>query len=887
MTPEQWKKLDALFHEALELDKEARAAHLAKVCGDDERLREEAERLLAAHEREGDFIEAPIFAETTGLTADDLDQSPVGRNIGPYQVISLLGRGGMGEVFLAEDTRLERKVALKILPGDFTQSPDRLRRFEREAKAASALNHPNILTIHEIGESDGAHYIVSEFVEGETLRAMIERGRLDVDQAITIAEQLASALGVAHEAGIIHRDIKPENVMVRPDGLVKVLDFGLAKLTEMRIADCGLRIEEAERPARTSQDIPQFAIRNPHSTEPGVVMGTVSYMSPEQARGLKVDGRTDIFSLGVMLYEMLAGRRPFEGATASDVLATILTKEPQPLERYRDDAGLEFAQAVMRCLAKERAERFQTVGDLAAQLKAPFGRGEPPPLGQARPLPGGGGREQRSFFMPRPALVASALSLLLVTAVGYWKLSPKAVIDPPIGSLAVLPLENLSGDPAQEYFADGMTDALIGDLARIGALRVISRTSVMHYKGTKKTLPEIASELKVDAVIEGTVQRSGDHVRIRAQLIHAATDRHLWAETYERDLHDVLELQGEIAQTIARQIQIKITPDEQARLASARPVNHKAYNDYLLGVYYWNKRTEEHVRKAVDYFQSAIREDPGYAQAYAGMADSYAVLAVMFEDPREFAPKAKAAASKAIEIDGTLAEAHGVLASVIAQYDWDWQGAEREFNRAIELNPGSPTAHQRYSLMLAEMGRTEESLAEIKRALDLDPISLILNTSFGSRLYYARQYDRANRQLQKTLEMDPNFLLARIFLGQVYAKERKYAESIAELNRAVELSRDRALAELGYVYAASGQRREARQILVELRELSRRRYVSPVDIAFIHGGLGEKDQAFNWLERAYVEHSSRLTQLKMDPRSDTLRADPRFDELLRRIGLPH
>src|SRR5499426_3571701 len=349
MTPEQWKKLDALFHEALEYEKEARAAHLAKVCGDDEQLRGEAERLLAAHEREGSFIDSPIFAEPTGLTADDLNQSLVGRRIGPYQVISLLGRGGMGEVFLAEDTRLERKVALKILPGAFTQSPDRLRRFEREAKAASALNHPNILTIHEIGESDGAHYIVSEFVEGETLRAMIERGRLDVDQAITIAEQLASALGVAHEAGIIHRDIKPENVMVRPDGLVKVLDFGLAKLTEMRIADCGLRIEEAEMLARTSQDIPQSAIRNPHSTEPGLVMGTAHYMSPEQARGQKVDHRADIFSLGVMLYEMLAGRRPFEGATASDVMDAILTKEPEPLEKLRSEAGPGLAQTVMRC----------------------------------------------------------------------------------------------------------------------------------------------------------------------------------------------------------------------------------------------------------------------------------------------------------------------------------------------------------------------------------------------------------------------------------------------------------------------------------------------------------------------------------------------------------
>src|SRR5262245_29819178 len=408
MTPEQWKKLDALFHEALELDKEARAAHLARVCGDDGQLREEAERLLAAHEREGDFIEAPSFAETMGPSADDLNQSPVGRRIGPYQVISMLGRGGMGEVFLAEDTRLERKVALKILPGDFTQSPDRLRRFEREAKAASALNHPNILTIHEIGESDGAHYIVSEFVEGETLRAMIERGRLDVDQAITIAEQLASALGVAHEAGIIHRDIKPENVMVRPDGLVKVLDFGLAKLTEMRIADCGLRIEEAEMLARTSQDIPQSAIRNPHSTEPGVVMGTVSYMSPEQARGEKVDHRTDIFSLGVMLYEMLAGRRPYAGATPGETIAAILRDEPPELSERNAKVGPHLEKIVRRCLEKKPERRFQSARDLAFALETLSGASAP---GTAAQVVAPVQSRRRRWLLPAAAVLISTVAI--------------------------------------------------------------------------------------------------------------------------------------------------------------------------------------------------------------------------------------------------------------------------------------------------------------------------------------------------------------------------------------------------------------------------------------------------------------------------------------------
>src|SRR5262245_53906794 len=602
MTPERWKKLDALFHEALDLQGEARAAHLAKVCGDDEQLREEAEGLIAAHEREGSFIDSPIFAETEGLTDDACNESPVGRRIGPYQVVSQLGQGGMGKVFLAEDTRLERKVALKILPATFIQNLDRVRRFEREAKAASALNHPNILTIHEIGEADGAHYIVSEFVEGETLRRQMQRGALSMTAALDVARQVAGALAAAHAAGIVHRDIKPENVMTRPDGLVKVLDFGLAKLTE-RVVGSGEWGVGSQ--VGTTFPTPHSPLPTPSiSTEPGLVMGTVSYMSPEQARGLKVDHRADIFSLGVMLYEILAGRRPFEGATTSDVMAAILTKEPEPLGDLRSEAGPELAQAVMRCLAKEREERFQTAGEFAAQLQALTERSKKSPPGKAR----------RGSQTVR---IAATLAFLMFAAVVYWKLAPKAP-DPQIKSLAVLPLENLSGDPAQEYLADGMTDALIGDLAKIGALRVISRTSAMRYKGAKKPLPEIARELNVDAVVEGAVQRSGDRVSIRARLIHAGAERQLWAESYERDFRDALGMQSEIARAIAREVQAKITQAEQARLTTSVAANRKALDDYLQGRYLLGKGGQ--LPKAIEYFQSAIKEDPTYAPAYAGLA---------------------------------------------------------------------------------------------------------------------------------------------------------------------------------------------------------------------------------------------------------------------------
>src|SRR5262245_54596027 len=805
MTPERWKKLDALFHEALELQGDARATHLAKVCGDDERLREEAVRLIAAHEREGDFIEAPIFAETTGLTADDLNQSPVGRRIGPYQVISPLGRGGMGEVFLAEDIRLERKVALKILPGDFTQSPDRLRRFEREAKAASALNHPNILTIHEIGESDGAHYIVSEFVEGETLRDQLLRGPMSLTAALDVARQVAGALAAAHAAGIVHRDVKPENVMARPDGLVKVLDFGLAKLTEMRIADCGLRIEEAEMLARTSQDIPQSAIRNPHSTEPGLVMGTAHYMSPEQARGQKVDHRADIFSLGVALYEMLAGRRPFEGGTASDVMAAILTKEPAPLEELRSKAGPEIARVVMRCLAKERAERFQTAGEFAAQLQAAGERGKQSPHGVA-------------WRRSRPVLIAAALALLMIAAVAYWKLPPNSASDPRINSLVVLPLENLSGDPAQEYLADGMTDALIGDLAKIGALRVISRTSAMRYKGAKKSLQEIASELHVDAVVEGAMQRSGDRVSIRARLIYVGAERQLWAESYERDFRDALGMQSEIARAIAREVQAKLTPAEQARLINSVAVNRKALDDYLQGRYLFNKGGQ--LPKAVEYFQSAIKEDSTYAPAYAGLAACYNSLGsvnVGALPPPEARRRAEEAAVKALQLDNALAEAHAAL-GFTRLYNWNWTAAEQSLKRAIELNPSFAEAHSIYSRYLSAMGRAEEAIAETNRAQELDPLSLLISMQRGYVLTNLRHYDEAIEQLRRVIALDPNNYTAHWYLGVAYTNNKRFDDAIATSEKAVVLSSRApgALGVLGMCYGLAGRKVEANKTLDEI-----------------------------------------------------------------------
>ncbi len=528
MTPERWKKLDVLFHEALELQGEARAAHLAKVCGDDEQLRAEAERLLVAHEREGSFIDSPVFAETAGPT-EESNEFQAGRRIGPYVIVSQLGRGGMGEVFLAEDTKLERKVALKVLPAVFTKNPDRLRRFEREAKAASALNHPNILTIHEIGEDGGAHYIVSEFVEGETLRAIIKRGGLAVSHATGIAIQIAGALSLAHEAGIIHRDIKPENVMVRPDGLVKILDFGLAKLTE--------------QPASTVVADSQTAAPAPLSTESGVVMGTVSYMSPEQARGQKVDHRTDIFSLGVMLYEMIAGCRPFAGATMSDEMAALLIAEPPPLRKHRAETPAALERIVSKCLAKDREERYQSAAQLCTDL-----RDLERDLQSPAAVTAVKSRELSGRRRARPFLIIATLAVLAVAVLIFVLSRPKQTTNQQavteVRSLAVLPFKSLNRETGDDYLGLGIADAIITRTSQMKTLVVRPISAVHGYHNQKVDPLEVGRELQVDAVLDGSVQRVGDHLRVSLNLLRVPDGASLWAKTLDREMKTCFRIAG-------------------------------------------------------------------------------------------------------------------------------------------------------------------------------------------------------------------------------------------------------------------------------------------------------------------------------------------------------
>jgi eukaryotic-like serine/threonine-protein kinase len=885
MTPERWQQVKEMLYAALERTSEQRAAFLDAACQGDHALRGEVEALLASYQRAGSFFETPIIEVAAGLMADEPVGTLAGRSLSHFRVLSLLGAGGMGEVYLAEDTLLARKVALKLLPAHFTIDGVRIRRFQQEARAASSLNHPNIVIVHEIGEVNGSHFIATEFIEGETLRDRLKRGSLKVSEALDMAAQVAAALAAAHGAGIVHRDIKPENVMARPDGLVKVLDFGLAKLTER---PASTREVEGDSQAPTMARL---------STEPGIVMGTVNYMSPEQARGLKLDHRTDLFSLGVMLYEMVAGRRPFEGETTSDVLAAILTKEPEPLEERGSEIGPELAQAVIRCLAKEREERFQTTGELIAALKAATRRSEQPTLGEAwQSSHSGATRHQlRALISSRPIWVASALVALMIAAVAYWKLLPKAATDSPIRSLAVLPLENLSGDPAQDYFADGMTEALISDLSQVRALRVISRTSVMRYKGSRKSLQEIAGDLDVDAVVEGTVQRDGGRVRITARLIHVSKDALLRSFGYDRELADVLKLQSEVARAIADEIRVQVTAEERARLVAARRVKPEAHEAYMFGHYHLQRLNEEDLRRSIGHFQRAIELDAEYAAAWAGLSTAWLQRGVFgAKSFREVEQPALKAAMKAIELDANSAEAHSSLADLKRRYDLDWAGAEQQFRHAIALDPGFVDAHQYFAHLLSALGRHSEAISEIQFAERLDPFSSAVQSHFGRILYRARNYAEAERRLKLAIELDPRDYGAFHRLGDLYEQVGRYTDAVANLKKGDELqsgsgSRGTSFKDsrLARVYARMGRRDEALRMLKDMERTTEPLRFNKYSAATAWTELGDKDEAFRLLFGAVEERGQlNIYYLNVDPSLDGLHSDPRWKELLRRMNFP-
>jgi eukaryotic-like serine/threonine-protein kinase len=893
MTPERWRRVDELFHSALGRDGAERAAFLREACEGDDSLRGEVERLIAAHEKDGSFIDSPAYADTE-LLIEDRAVLTAGRRLGPYRVVSHIDGGGMGEVYLAEDTRLGRKAALKLLRAEYTRDADRLRRFRQEARSASALNHPNILTIYEIGEADGLHFMATEYVEGETLRQRLRRSRPDADETLRIAIQIADSLSAAHKAGIVHRDVKPENVMLRPDGIVKVLDFGLAKL--------------AERPPAAGGGVGPTLIKA--ETTPGVVMGTPRYMSPEQARGLEVDARTDIFSLGVVLYEMAAGRAPFDGQTTSDVIVALLDKEPAPLSLYSPEAPAELQRIVGKALRKEREERYQTVNELLIDLKslrdelafeAKLERSVPPEFrGEA------GARSGRTTVATpasrstlsaeylirgikrhgRGAALALAALAVAVAAAAYFY--PSRGGGATINSMAVLPFVNTSADPDMEYLSDGITESLTNSLSQLPELRMIARTSAQRYKGREADPQAAARELGVQAVLTGRVVRRGDQLAISAELVDARDNSHLWGEQYNRRASDVLVLQQEIAREIAGRLRARLTGEERRRVTRNYTENVEAYQLYLRGRYHWNKRTAEGFRQAIEYFRQAIDRDPNYALAYSGLADCYSNLErYAGAPPSEGQPRARAAALRAVEIDDSLSEAHASLGFVYYQ-SWQWAEAERALKRAIELNPNYASAHQWYGLWLDVMGRFDEAAEEGRRAQELDPLSQVINVNLAVYFFRRGELDAAINQCRKVIELYPNAPDPHLTLGHVYWRQGLREEAIAEFERAAELSGRRAsYVPLGYAYAVAGRRSEALAILREVEDRYARGEARGAQIAYIYAGLGDKDQAFAWLERDFQARSGVLAgSMIFYPYLDTLRSDPRYADLLRRMGLP-
>jgi serine/threonine-protein kinase len=788
----------------------------------------------------------------------------IGQELGHYRITAKLGEGGMGQVYLAEDTKLGREVAIKVLPDSLASDPERLERFQREARTVAALKHPNIVTIYSVEEADGVHFLTMELIDGVAMDSLVAEGPLDLQRFLAIAIPLADALASAHSRGVIHRDLKPSNVMIDEDSGVQILDFGLAKQ------------EEVADPSELTS-LPTEAL-----TQEGVVLGTIPYMSPEQAEGKQLDHRSDIFSLGVVLYELATGKRPFAGDTAASLVSSILRDDPVPVTEAHPGLPAELGRILSHCLAKQPDRRFQSALDvrneldsLRTEVSTPASAPVPPPTRRVT---------ERQWLFPVAATIVA-----LVVILGWWATRDRggtgSSAAPEIESLAVLPLANLSGDPDQDYFADGMTEALINDLSKISALKVISRTSTMRYKDSEKPLPEIAAELGVEGIVEGSVLRSGNRVRVTAQLIEAKNDRNVWAESYERALQDVLALQGEVARAIAREIEISVTPQEQSLLSEDRAVDPEAHEAYLKGRHSLNLLTRDGFEQAETFMLEAIEADPSYGRAHTGLAEVY--LTEMFWgylSPDRAIPLAEASMSTARQLDGETAELL-VQQSSVARLARDWLPAERALQRALELNPGLARAHHYYANLLLALGRFDEAIDSAARAHELDPLAVDVGVDRALVLGIAGRHEEGALLLEEILEVHPKNLYAEWALGCIRSAQGRYQEAIDTL-----LARDVPTAGqnfvLGHTYGLAGETTKAQAVLDFLIERSERQYVPPVQIAIVLIGMSRTDEAFEWLERSLDYPSWQIELLQVDPLYDPIRADPRFEDLLRRMGFP-